>query len=93
MGLVNGALGTIVSICYQTGVPPDLPLAMMIKFDNYCGPSLHDNAVPFVPLRRTWSCGGTRCSQMQLPLKLAWAITVHKVQGLTLDKAVIDIGK
>ena len=29
----------------------------------------------------------------QIPLRLAWAVTIHKSQGLTFDKLVVDAGK
>ena len=91
VGLVNGAMGTIQAICYRAGGPPDL--AVMVQFDSYTGPTLHDGTVPITPLRRTWSALGAQCSRLQLPLKLAWAVTIHKSQGLTLNKVVIDVGK
>ena len=94
MGLVNGAMGTVQAICYHEGAaPPDLPVAVTVLFDKYYGPTLSDGTVPIPPLRRSWATSGSQCSRVQIPLKLAWAVTIHKAQGLTLNKLSVDIGK
>ena len=65
----------------------------MVRFDCYSGPTLPDGSVPICPLRRTWFASNNQCSRLQVPLKLAWAETIHKSQGMTLDTAVIDVGR
>lgn len=97
VGLCNGASGVIQHFLYKANHrPPDLPVAVMVDFDNYSGPPFlndHPKCVPIPPLTFEWELNGCQLSRQQLPLQLRYAMTIHKSQGQTLDKAVIDIGK
>ncbi|GAB5572377.1 ATP-dependent DNA helicase PIF1 isoform X1 [Prionailurus iriomotensis] len=80
-GLVNGARGVVVG--FETegrGLP-------QVRF--LCG-------VTEVIHADRWTVqatGGQLLSRQQLPLQLAWAISIHKSQGMTLDCVEISLGR
>ena len=98
IGLCNGSMGTVIDIIYKEGqCPPSLPICVIFKFDTgYSGPSFiaeTPNTVPIPPVVSVSDSMGSTYERQQLPLKLAWAITIHKSQGLTLDRAWVDLGE
>jgi hypothetical protein len=49
--------------------------------------------VPVPCVEREWTSDGKDLlSRFMLPLQLAWAITIHKAQGLTLPRVVLSVG-
>lgn len=89
-GLVNGAVGRIKDIIFDHNADPskDMPKILMCEFDTYTGPGVIPNTkiVPIKPLLRTWTVNSENCSRYQFPVTLAYACSIHKSQGMTLNK-------
>jgi|SRR5947207_342938 len=95
-GLYNGALGTVRAILYvDRWQPPALPRSVLVEFDDYIGPSIvpGEKIVPITPETVSFDPRSQRTGSIrQIPLVLGWAITIHKSQGLTLNRAIVDVG-
>lgn len=80
IGLVNGSIGTIESFI-QVENRQEYPVVM---FDN-------DIKQLISPVSIELELDGCKASATQIPLMLAYAITIHRAQSLTLDSAVLDL--
>jgi ATP-dependent DNA helicase PIF1 len=93
-GLVNGTMCTVQDITWEEGKTPgeDMPFAIIIKVEGYDGPCLEgtENWIPIFPITNHFSYNGKQCCRTNFPLTPAYAITIHKSQGLTLPQVVIN---
>ena len=102
VGLVNGIRGDVVDMVWAHGEKaPALPDFEVLRLEGYTGPvwssdPRYEGCFPIAPFETSWSTMGDdrgHEARQQVPLALCWAITMHKSQGQTMDKAVVNLGK
>jgi ATP-dependent DNA helicase PIF1 len=84
-GLVNGALGTIKSFVQDQSTGQQNPVVLFDNNNKNC----IEEIIPCV----SWELEINNCKGVasQIPLMLAYSVTIHKSQSLSLDSAVLDL--
>jgi len=90
---VNGSLGRIVGVEKAAAAPDVLAVELRDGFEVNVAPYSWELFKLEFDERAGKLFTETIGSFTQYPLRLAWAITIHKSQGKTFDKVVIDIGR
>ena len=89
---VNGDIGRVSSVKENNGVP-----SIIVNIAGRGEHSLYQHRWDVIEFqyneisKRVESA--PKGSYWQYPVKLAWAVTIHKSQGKTFDKVVIDLGR
>lgn len=96
-GLCNGSLGVVEDIIYkpttdQSNHLYEVPICILVRFHRYTGPTIYNGLLPIVRTSINFKIGSTKCLRKQFPLQLAYGISIHRSQGITLDSCVVDIG-
>ena len=92
-GLANGSTGEVVAIVYIT--PEDPFPTVLVQFKDYTGQSCLPHLEQVYPvgiITRTWTARKKNQSRTMLPLLPGYALSIHKSQGQTLDKVLVDLG-
>ncbi len=85
---VNGTVGTVEEIAEE----------IIVRTQPY-GKRVRVDRLKWSNFRYTWNNANQRIEKqeigcyLQYPLILAWAITIHKAQGKTLEKVHLDMGR
>ena len=95
---MNGSISVVEDILWDTGLDPSvsMPSMLLVRFNEYSRPDFlpyPSKVVPIFPVSRQFDFKGAACTRTQFPLRLAYAITVHKSQGLTLSWVVLNISQ